>query len=50
MATNQEYDFPELFISRVEVLEEELDKGNITVHDFYEEIIVLKEYIAKNIQ
>jgi uncharacterized protein (UPF0335 family) len=48
MATNQEYDFPELFISRVEALEEELDKGNIDVYDFYEEMITLKEYVIKN--
>lgn len=49
MATNQEYDFSELFISTIESLEKELDEGNITVYDFYEEMIALKDYITKNI-
>ena len=48
MATNQEYDFPELFLSTMEMLEKELDEGNITVYDFYEEMIALKEYITNN--
>jgi hypothetical protein len=49
MATNQEYNLPELFIDTINMLEKELNEGNITVYDFYEEIISLRDFITKNI-
>ena len=36
-----------IFIEMVESLQFELNEGNIDVHNFYEEIVLLKDYMKQ---
>ena len=38
------------FINTVEGLQKELEKGNIDVYEFYDEIVMLKDYINSNLK